>query len=205
MPRGLIAASLLVVIATMPTAAQEPVVPLPEGETPLGDIGLYRVAYQSYGGDVVEMPPSWIGHFETVSGVSYLPGEQVLGRSAILLHSPWRVPPGKAWVDYAVRLPDTKPIALAFAIAMRPDVMEPGKSDGVTFSAYVVDGGRERELLREHCAKAEWTDYRFDLSEYAGKTVTLRLQTEPGPDNSPSFDYSYFGDPRIIVGAGAPK
>jgi hypothetical protein len=185
-----------------PMAAHtQDVAPVPPGETPLCDIGIYRLAYQSYGGPVVEMPPSWTGHFEAVSGVSYLPNEFMLGRSAMLLHSPWRVPAGKVWIDYPVRLPNVAPLRLTFGIAMGPDAAAPGKSDGVTFSAYVVDGGTERELMRKHQAAAEWLDYSFDLSAYAGKAVTIRLQTEPGPRNDPSFDYSYFGDARIIAGS----
>jgi hypothetical protein len=193
----------LVVILPMAACAQEAVVPLPPGETPLSDIGVYTVAYQSYGGEVVTMPTSWTGHFVDPSGISYLPGEGVLGRSAILLHSPWRVPPGKVWVDYPLRLPDVKPIALSFGIAMLPEVAAPDKSDGVTFSAYLIEGGQERELMREHQALAEWKGYTFDLSALAGQDVTLRLQTEPGPANSPSFDYSYFGDAKVVAGEGA--
>ncbi|MBM3476822.1 MAG: hypothetical protein FJX75_26415 [Armatimonadetes bacterium] len=192
----------MVLILPMAAYAQETTVPLPPGETPLSDIGVYTVAYQSYGGEVVTMPPSWTGHFVDPSGISYLPSEQVLGRSAILLHSPWRVPPGKVWVDYPLRLPDVKPIRLSFGIAMRPDVATPDKSDGVTFSAHLIADGQGIELIREHWAKAEWKDFRFDLSECAGRELTLRLQTEPGPANSPSWDYSYFGGAKITVGEG---
>lgn len=183
-------------------AAPPTVVPVPLGETPVGDIGIYRVAYQSYGGDVVEMPPSWIGHFEPVSGISYMPNESVAGRRAILLHSPWRRPPGRAWVDYPLALPDATPLELRFGITMLPEVAVPGKSDGVTF-VVVVD---ERELFREHYDQGVWKDVSLDLSPWRGRTVTLRLQTEPGPANNPSFDYSYFGDAVIVAGtAGAAR
>lgn len=192
----------LAIILPARLAAEDLTVPLPPGETPLGDLGIYRVTYQSYGQPPVEMPLSWTGHFTPASGISYLPSERVLGRSAILLHSPWRVPPGKVWVDYRIRLPEVTPITLSFGIAMGPDVAVPGKSDGVTFSGYVfdLDVHTGRELIRRHQDKAEWIDYRFDLSEYAGQEIILRLQTEPGPKNDPSWDYSYFGDAKIIVG-----
>lgn len=195
--------ALLAAACSMAASAQEMTVPLPPGETYIGDIGIYRVAYQSYDGDVVEMPVSWTGHFETVSGISYVPHERLLGRDAILLHSPWHVPPGKVWVDYQLALPDARPITLSFGIAMRPDVAVPDRSDGVTFSCYLIDGADEQELMRQHQDKGEWLDYTFDLSPYAGKQITLRLQTEPGPNNSPSFDFSYFGDPKITAGTGA--
>jgi len=192
--------ALPVVVLTMNACAQDLAVPAPPGETPLGDIGIYRVAYQSYGGQVVEMPPSWTGHFETVSGISYLTQQSVMGRDCILLHSPWHVPPGKVWVDYRLRLPDVRPIKLSFGVAMGPEFVIPGRSDGVTFSAYLVQGEREQELMRELQKTAQWHDFSFDLSEHAGREVTIRLQVEPGPANDASWDYSYFGDPKITAG-----
>jgi hypothetical protein len=119
------------------------------------------------------------------------------------MHSPWHVPPGKAWVDYPLALPKTAPIRLAFGIAMGPDVAVPGKSDGVTFSCYLLASGRQQELMRRHHDKAQWIDYAFDLSPYAGKSVVVRLQVEPGPKNDASFDYSFWGDARITVGQSA--
>ena len=116
------------------------------------------------------------------SGISYQPWGRVLGRSALLMHSPWHVPPGKAWVDYPLALPKTSPIRLSFGIAMGPDVAVPGKSDGVTFSCYLIADGKQQELMRRHHAKAEWIDYAFDLSPYAGKTVTVRLAGRAGTE-----------------------
>jgi hypothetical protein len=182
------------------SAAQSPV-SLPPGETGLSDIGIYQISYQSYGKAAVQMPLSWVGRLHEPSGIMYLPGQQVLGRQAILMHSPWRVPAGKTWADYSLRLPPTTPVTLSFGIAMRPDIAVPDKSDGVTFSCYLLDGTTERELMRHHHDKGQWLDYRFDLSAYAGKDITLRLQTEPGPKNNSAFDFSYFGEAKITVGA----
>ncbi|MCL5096758.1 MAG: DUF5696 domain-containing protein, partial [Candidatus Omnitrophica bacterium] len=175
-------------------------VPLPPGETAITDIGLYRVGWQSYGKDPVQMPVSWMGHFDDYSGISYKPWGIVLGRDALLMHSPWRVPPGKTWADYQLELPRITPIRFSFGIAMGPDVATPDKSDGVTFSCYLIVQGKEHELMRQHQDKAEWKDYSFDFSPWAGQTVTLRLQVEPGPKNNASFDYSFFGDAKIAVG-----
>ena len=191
---------LLILLTAAAALAQDRPVIVAPGETALGDLGRYRIGYQSYGQAAVDLPAGWSGDIGSPSGVGYLPNESVLGRDAILLHSPWKVPPGKAWVDYRLLLPRASPLALAFGIAMRPDLAVPGKSDGVTFSAYAIADGRERELMREHWAKGEWKDFRFDLAEFAGREVTVRFQTEPGPANSPSFDFSYFG--RAIVTAG---
>ena len=192
--------TVCIAVLTATLDAQEPAVNIPMGETTLADIGVYAVAYQSYGGEVVTMPASWMGHFDPVCGISYVPHERILDRDAILLHSPWHVSPGKVWVDYHLRLPKTTPITLSFGITMSPMAAEPDKSDGVTFSAYVIADATETTLMHEHYAKAEWKDFSFDLSSHGGKTITLRIQAEPGPKNSPSFDYSYFGDPKILCG-----
>jgi hypothetical protein len=179
-------------------------VPIPPGETALASIGLYRVWWQSYGKDPVAMPLSWTGHFDETTGISFQPAGRVLEREALLMHSPWRVPPGRTWVDYELALPRLKPIKLCFGIAMRPDVAVPGKSDGVTFSCRVRADGQDHELMRKHQDQGAWLDYSLDLSPYAGKTVVLSLQVEPGPKNDPSFDYSLFGDARIQVGEAKP-
>lgn len=193
--------SLIAIGSTVQAAkAADMPVALPPGETLLADIGVYRVFWQSYGKEPVAMPPSWMGHFDAQTGISYQDWGRVLGRQALLMHSPWHVPAGKVWVDYQLALPTANPLRLSFGIAMGPDVAAPDKSDGVTFSCYLIADGRQRELMRQHHTTAEWRDYAFDLSPFAGKTVVVRLQVEPGPKNSASFDYSFFGDAKIAVG-----
>ena len=69
--------------------------------------------------------------------------------------------------------------------------------------------------MRQHYDRGRWLDFDFDLSPYAGKTVVVRLQVEPGPKNNASFDYSFFGDAqdhgrpgrqdRARAGAGADR
>ncbi len=198
--------SLLLAASAMP-AAEEPdlSVPLPPGETLLADVGTYHVFWQSYGQEPVAMPVSWSGHFEPRAGISYQDWGRVLGRRALLMHSPWHVPPGKVWVDYELAMPEVKPIRLKFGVAMGPDVASPDRSDGVTFSCSLTVDGREQELMRHHQAEARWLDYEFDLTPHAGKTVVVRLGVEPGPKNNASFDYSFFGDARIAVGDHAPQ
>ena len=198
---------LLLFVTSAVSAAETPdvSVPLPPGETMLADVGTYRVFWQSYDQQPIGMPVSWSGHFEPRAGISYQDWGRVLDRRALLLHSPWHVPPGKTWADYELVLPPVTPIRLKFGIAMGPDVARPDRSDGVTFSCYLTVDGREQELLRRHHAEARWLDFDFDLTPYAGKTVLVRLQVEPGPKNNSSFDYSFFGDARIAVGEGTPQ
>lgn len=181
-------------------AAADPTLILPPGTTRLAEIGLARVGWQSVGKDSVWMPPGWQGHFDEATGISCQDAGQVLGREALLLHSPWRVPPGRTWVEYPLTLPKVTPIRLSFGIAMGPGRVGPELSDGVTFSCSLSAAGTETELMRNHYTKESWHDYAFDLSAHAGQRVTLRLQVEPGPKMNSSFDYSYFGDARITVG-----
>lgn len=194
--------ALVMVMLTTLSCADDLTIRVPPGVTALGDIGIYSICYQSYGEPVTQMPESWMGDFEDKSGIAYQPNDYLLGRSAMLLHSPWRVDPGMVWVDYRLELPKVTPISLDFGIAMRPDVAVPDKSDGVTFSAYLGAEGRARELMRQFHDRGEWRDYHFDLSPWAGQEIVLRFQTEPGPANNPSFDFSYFGAPRITAGSG---
>ena len=178
-----------------------PATPLPPGETILTDIGFCRTFWQSYGKDPVEMNLPGGSGSDPTSGATYSDTGRVENRSVIVQHSPWLVAPGKVWGTYRLALPQASAVRLSFGIAMPPESLAPGKSDGVTFSCSLTeDGGKPRELLRQHYAKAEWEDFSFDLAPYAGKTVELSFQTEPGPKNNTAYDSAWFGDPKIIVG-----
>jgi hypothetical protein len=180
-------------------------VPLPPGETRLAEIGLYQVGWRSRGDGPRMMPLSWSGDSDPATGIIYQTRSGFLGRDALLMHSPWRVAPGRTWADYRLALPPGMPATLTFGIAMDPAGMLPGMSDGVTFSVILLEGGNEHGLLRRHWDKGEWEDHTLDLGAHAGRTVTLRLQVEPGPENNSSWDFSYFGNPKITVGKGANK
>ncbi|MBN2023261.1 MAG: hypothetical protein JW809_10770 [Pirellulales bacterium] len=192
----------LLIVLTPPSAADDAdlAAPLPPGETSLLDVGTRQVFWQSYGQEPVAMPAGGEG-MESASGATFEERDNLLGRRAVFMHSPWRVPTGKIWVDYRLALPRTAPIRLALGIAMSPEAAAPGKSDGVTFSCHVLAEGQTTELLRQHHARAEWIDRTFDLAPFAGKTIVVRLQVEPGPKNNSAFDFSHFGDPRITVGS----
>jgi len=175
--------------------AEESVAVLPPGDTPLGDVACCQVGWQSYGNDPVVMPRGWQGD-DPASGIACVEHLQQ-GRQALFMHSPWRVPPGKTWINYPVALPQSGKVQLRFGIAMSTAAV--GKSDGVTFSCHLIDGDHEQELMREHYAKDQWKDYSIDLASHAGKKVVVRLQVEPGPKNDTSFDFAYFGDAKITI------
>jgi hypothetical protein len=200
MPSLRFAIALCLTSFTIPATAADPTVSLPPGETPLIDIGIQQVGWQSYGKEPVAMPRGWDGHFEHRSGISYTDWGQIYGRRVVMMHPPWHVPTGKTWADYPLALPSSGPIRLSFGIAMGPDAETAAKGDGVTFSCYLTVDGRQQELMHQHCTEPKWKDYQFDLSPHAGKKVVLRLQVEPGPKNDASFDFGMFGDAKITVG-----
>jgi len=192
------AIALLLVLASSSLALDSgPWIDLPVGTTRLADLGLYAVTYQLYGKEPVSMPWGWSGHFTDDVGIAYYDAGVVNGRRARVLHCPWRAGTGSVTLTYMLGLPNEKPVTLRFAIAMRADVV--GQSDGVTFSAFVSDGQKQTELMREHYAKADWKEFRFDLSPFAGKKIAIGFQTEPGPEHDASFDFSMFGDPTVTV------
>ena len=173
---------------------------LPWGDSWLADVGIYRVFWQAYGQAPIEMPISWSGEFEPRAGISFQDKGDILNRRALLMHSPWRSKVGKTWVDYDFTLPKSESIRLKFGIAMDRDQEGNVRGDGVTFSCYLTGNRRQQELLRKHYAGSDWLDFDFDLTPYAGKTVGIRLQVEPGPQNDPAFDFALFGDARIVIG-----
>ncbi|MBN1344867.1 MAG: hypothetical protein JXQ73_19390 [Phycisphaerae bacterium] len=189
------------VCAVFGAAGPEPVT-IPPGVTPLMDVGLYRVGALYTDGRSVEMPTGWVGHFHGPTGISYTPYGQQNGKANLLIHCPWRQGTGVTYVEYALRLPEVRPITLELAIAMKSDVAVPEKSDGCDFRVSVSPaGGSKRVLLDEHYRLAEWKPLSFDLSGYAGQCVVVRLESGPGPKGDASWDYSLFGDARIVAGA----
>lgn len=198
---------LVVLLCGVLGAADAQAVNLPEGQTRLSDIGIYRVGYTYTDGRSGVMPLGWVGHFHEPTGISYTPHGQQDGRACLLIHCPWRNGTGITYVEYALRLPRAGPIKLELAIAMKSDVIRPDRSDGCDFRASVkTPDGKAHVLLDEHYAAAEWKPLSFELTPYAGKRITLRLETGPGPKKDASWDYSLFGDPRIVVGqAPAPQ
>lgn len=191
--------AIALLCATLGAFAPGPI-ELPQGVTKLTDIGFHRVGYVYDDGRKGQMPLGWTGHFHGPTGISYTSHGQQDGRECLLMHCIWRGGSGITHAEYDLKLPDVKPIRLELAVAMRTDVATPDRSDGADFRVSVQAADRKRVLVDEHYAKAKWKPLSFDLSQYAGETIVLRLETGPGPNNNSGWDYSYVGDPRIVVG-----
>lgn len=125
-------------------------------------------------------------------------GEQ---RRAIAIHPPWRTGWGEVLLNYRVKLPAVKPVALEFATAIRDsNPQTEAGSDGVDFRVYAVQGNTRKLLWNRFSAAKKWQPARVDLSAYAGREITLQLFTGPGPSHNTSSDQAYWAEPAILSG-----
>ncbi|MHA1573174.1 MAG: DUF5696 domain-containing protein, partial [Alphaproteobacteria bacterium] len=171
-----------------------PVVPI-QRTTQLLEVGLCRVSYQIGKQPVVDLGLGWTGHFEPIAGVSYTPWSHQDGVPTLLIHCPWRKGGGTAWADYRFKLPPKAKAKFVFGCAMlRKDEVQKG-SDGVTYAVFV--NGVQK--FRKHVTSDEWEWRKVDLSEFDGKEFTLRLSVNAGPKGDANWDYSLWGDPKIVV------
>lgn len=191
--------TLLILILAMASCSASMSPSIPTIITPdrsvimLDDIGIYSVGYQYRGKQPQSFPVGWYGMFEERTGISCLPFGTQNGMNAFLIHSPWHNGTGTAYQEFSFQMPKVQQVLLQGATAMRSDVI--GKSDGTTFRIYA----NGKKLLDTNQADDKWHPYRLDLSAYMGKTLTIRFETDPGPKNDPSYDYSLWGNRELIL------
>lgn len=178
------------------------------GRLSLDEIGLYAAGYQYRGQEEKRFPNGWSGGFETLTGVALQPAGEQNGRTAFLLHPPWRGGTGVAFQEFNFQLPpatEVRRILLTGATAMRSDAMakpgEKSRSDGATFR--ILANGNP--LLDENRKDAQWKPFLFDLSKLAGQPLTLRFETDPGPHNDASFDFALWGGRELVLDGFVPK
>jgi len=80
---------------------------------------------------------------------------------------------------------------------------QPG--DGVTFAVYVESEKGTEQLLCTYIdpkrfeADRRWHSYTFDMSSYAGQTVTIIFETGTGPNGDYRYDWAGWGAPRLLA------
>ncbi|MBM3495511.1 MAG: hypothetical protein FJX72_14490, partial [Armatimonadetes bacterium] len=173
-------------------AAHVPLIAPDQAVMRLDELGLYRVGYAHDGKQETDKRPGWSGHFEEPSGMSCQPFGEQGGRSATLLHCPWRDGVGLAYQEFAFVVPRAKRVLVRGLTAMKTDVV--GKSDGVTFRV-VVNG---RKLMERHQSSDAWAPFQFDVTRFAGRRLVVRFETDPGPKRDSSFDYSLWADRAVV-------
>lgn len=124
-------------------------------------------------------------------------GAQFYAEGGVLhAHPPWKTPgSGVAFARFTLTTP---PNALRFVseVALDPDAVGEGKSDGVTFGVRVT----RKEKVRTRGTFQNGSEPRklaIGLSEFQGKEVELELTVDPGRNHDPSYDWARWFDPRI--------
>ena len=168
------------------------------------DCGADRRVFYRQNGGAVELGVNFSGS-DPASGAHFTrePGTARGGvtRAGFGIHPPYRGAAGVTWSDFRLALPAGKPASLNFYTSLRDSSPTEPLSDGTEFKVIVrTADGAEKELFSRFSACKTWEPARVDLSAYAGRHITLRLWTGPGPKNNTTCDQCYWGDPIIAVG-----
>ncbi len=161
----------------------------------------FQPGFAIAGANVQALPAGWQGT-DTATGTNIVIQDMDRGgrRRAIAIHPPWRAGWGDAVLDYRVALPNTQPLSLEFATAIRDNGPTEPPSDGVDFRVFADDGTGWKLLFSRFSISKSWETARVNLSGYAGKTIALRLFTGPGLEHNTSCDQAYWGTPTLIAG-----
>jgi tetratricopeptide (TPR) repeat protein len=118
------------------------------------------------------------------------PSQAAVSMPVLFLHPP-------ASLEQPVAIPPDRP-ALHFAIGLDPVARE-WRTDGAAFRVWVRPANRPRQLAAELTidrakALSGWALGWADLTPWAGQTVTLELESHPGPTGDINDDWYGWGD-----------
>lgn len=199
----LLSVPLQAVSAGKPALAQ-PVVQVPKrGAFRLDMATPFQASIAVHDKPVVVKPLGWRGSDpETGASADFSEADRGGRRPSINVHPPYRAGWGDAILDWQLTLPATGPIWFQTATAIRDsDPKKEGASDGVQFRVQVSVKGGDYQTLFDRMSDAKtWTPASVDLSPYAGKEITLRLVTGPGPAHNTSCDSSFWAEPTLWAG-----
>ena len=120
-------------------------------------------------------------------------------KPSIYAHPPSRI------IFHDVKIPPRARLELFLAI--KEEVWSKG-TDGVYFRVGVSYGDTYKDLVKRHVdpykveADRAWIPVSIDLTEYAGQTINVILNTQesvPGFAPNALYDFAVFGAPRIVV------
>ncbi len=168
---------------------------VPLGVTDLLSDPACTVSYRLDTGEAATLGWRWTG-YDNDSGVYFVVEPLGPGRNQIFMHCPWVKGPGVTDAGFPVKLPAGAPIRLEVRTALREAATH---SDGATYRV-LVDGKAVWENL---CTWKAFRDFSIDLSAYAGRTVDLTLEVDPGPARVPTEDWSLWGKAVLVAGTEA--
>ena len=120
------------------------------------------------------------------------------------VHPPYLKGAGFVMSDLALDLPSADPLLFSSSIRIGSNLAQPGvpPSDGVEFKVFVVEGTSAPQEVRSVVVTdpTQTVDLTADLSSFAGKSVTLRLWTGPGPRMNTCCDGASWTALRLHVG-----
>jgi 4-amino-4-deoxy-L-arabinose transferase-like glycosyltransferase len=113
-----------------------------------------------------------------------------------------------ARVSYRLQLPNDQTMFVS-RIAMAPESWTWG-GDGARFEIHVADETGQTstvfdQLVTNQPADQMWHDVRVPLTAFAGKTITLTLETDPGPQGDTTGDWAGWETPRITYAAATDQ
>ncbi len=160
-----------------------------------------RVVWHRFDSEPVFLPAGWRGS-EPKSGALWSVEEADRGgrRRGFSVHPPWRGGPGIVRAEWNVSLPSHPPLRLHFFNAIRDTHPSEPPSDGITFRVR-VDG---EPVFERHVDAKQWVPGEADLDRFAGRTVTLAMETDPGPKRDTTCDHGWWADPYLLAGASPP-
>lgn len=170
------------------TVLEYPTIAFDFGDTPEGNKPqiFMQVRSQTPTGDLGDS-----GAYVRQEGGVTCGGVVKLGLAA---HPPYMNGAGRVWAEYTVALP-SEPAILTAQVGKR-DGSDQG--DGIWFSAVIVEAdGTEKTLGETAVTDFGWRELTADLSEYAGKTVTLRLIADCGPADNTTADWAAIAETRL--------
>lgn len=177
-----------------------------QGALPLYLLNTHRVVWNFFDEPPVFLPPGWTGSDPTCRAtMSVTHATRGDTRACINMHPPWSPRAGTIFCDYLLKLPAHGPLKLVFATAIRDNRSTEPPSDGVLFRVWVgLDrrGQDAKVLYQKFTAAKQWTPGEADLTPFAGKTILLRLESNPGPKHDTTCDSSYWAEPTVIAGTG---
>jgi hypothetical protein len=136
---------------------------------------------------------------DTGTGSTCRWGSQLSGgvqKNGLFTHPPYTGGVGYTFaVTNPIQLPES-PSALHMFIGLT-DGGNP--SDGVDFKVFAIDStGTEKQIMIENWAKREWKEITLDLSEYAGKQISLKFIADVGLKDNPAADWAAWAEPAIV-------
>ncbi len=163
------------------------------GQIPLVSILNLRVGYGIFGGAFKYLTPGQLD--DDASGAQFSPRG-----SSVFMHPAWKLGAGFTVAEFFVHLPKIAPLKFTANLGLDPSAV--GKSDGVTYRVYAGEYLKRKILFERNVTDAGPVPCEVDLSAYAGQDLILGLECHPGPKEDTGYDWTYWYEPKLIVGTG---